>query len=93
MFHFIIENEDAYNYCRKDDFAKDDITWHAISSWLLEKLPRLGEKIISLEKNVSIQDHRNVGYISIDIADKLALYLDSICKLFSNGIFIGRVFK
>jgi len=56
VLHIIIENEEAYHFCRRGRFAKDEITWHTTSPWLLEKLSQLGEKVISLEEKSLLKD-------------------------------------
>ena len=93
MLHIIIENEEAYHFCRRGRFAKDEITWHTTSPWLLEKLSQLGEKVISLEEKSLLKDRSDLCFATMDIADNVAAYLDTACQPFSQNILMGRVMR
>ena len=93
MLHIIIENEAAYHFCRGGKYSTDDITWHTTSPWLLEKLPRLKEKVLSLEEDIPIRSHWNLGYANIYFSDQLWRFLDKLCAPLGQGILLGKAIR
>lgn len=73
--HIIIENESSYKKFKDsfDDYKSTN--WHTTSPWLLEKLPKLGENVFSLEENISYKLQKELGkkclLISKDISNEI----------------------
>ena len=93
MIHVIVENESAYRFLRHGRFAGKDVTWHTTSPWLLEKLPQLGEKVLSLEEQSRLEDRDRLCWASMDFADTIADYLDKICAPFADGLKVGQAMR
>jgi len=93
MYRILIEDEGAYHFCRKGRFDKKEVVWHVASPWLLVKLQKLGEKVVSLEKNVSSERQLIIGRMSLQFGEEVSKVIEIMLRDVSLGYSLGRALK
>lgn len=92
MKHIIIESEDALHHVRTR-FPNDEITWHTTSPWLLEKLPSINEKVVSLEEGVEYETQQKLCEISLKFSDQFASFINQTCHADYDEHLPGRALE
>lgn len=67
----LIESEAAFHFA-KGQYPGSEIDWWTTSPWLLDRLPRSGEKVFSLEESIPSWKMNWLGEVSLDFSQFLA---------------------
>ena len=89
MYRIIIEDEGSYHFCRNGRFSNEKVIWHVTSPWLLEKLPKLGEDVFSLEEHITFNDQKELGNKCILVSEIIGEKINKLLTNESKGLHFG----
>ena len=93
MYQIIIEDEGAYQFCRSGRFINEEVAWSVTSPWLLEKLRSSNEKLHSLEEGFTLNQQKELGYLSMHLGDLLSETLDNLFDNASANLSFGKALR
>jgi len=84
----VIESEAAYRHGRNLIQGKD-VTWITTSPWLLEKLPEMGDKVLSPEAEVRPEEAHETGELAVLLTEGITKYIDERLTDLPSGLKAG----
>jgi len=84
----VVESEAAYRQGRSF-FQDKGVTWYTTSPWLLENLPKMGEKVISPESEIRAEDAHENGELAVLLTERITRYIDGRLTDLPSGIKAG----